>query len=216
MKRYLNILGRLSVIACYSIGLVACHSQTPTEQHKSTDSLQTEIVKPAVTIRNEELARFVKRFPTIVLPYDTRNDSITPAVSPLRDTDLKTFLRKGSVFERAYPCYPMYRLPDYGNFIGLIFATLQEESGGLLLLLVTYSPEGKPIDELLIKDDYDTGSESTTTNTRFANDFTLEQSLLQIFYEPAANEEESIKEKNRKEQVRRYSISPEGKIVRQS
>jgi hypothetical protein len=211
--RISNAFARLSVCGLLCIGLLACSSPKSSEQPQDTEEVGKEVLKPLVEIRNEALARLARQFAVIVLPYDTRSDSVAPLVSPLRDADLRAFLRKGSAFEGAYQCYPMYRLPDYGDFIALIYATLQQESGGLRLLLVTYTPEGRPIDELLLKDDSDTVSEYTTLNTRIAADFTLEQTVLQVIYEQKG-EEETV-EKDRKEQLRRYSITPEGKIKRQ-
>lgn len=210
----LLLLLRISVFATLSLWLAACDSRTADKQDNQNDKLpDIEVLKPAVEIRNEALARAVRDFPVTPLPYDTRRDSVMPAVSPLRDADLKILLRKGSAFQNAYPCYPMYRLPDYGNFVSLIFAALQQESSGLRLLLVTYSPEGKPTDELILKDNYDTGEEYGITETRIAENFALEQTFLRVFYEQS--DEEDIKEKSRTQQTRRYTFSPEGKIRRQ-
>ncbi|WP_448517953.1 hypothetical protein [Rhodoflexus sp.] len=199
-------------MALWCMGLMACGSQPSQQEVKSEPS--TAVLKPLVEIRNEALLRFVQQFPLKSLPYDTRSDSIAPAASPLRDAELKTFLRKGSIFEDAYQCYPMYRLPDYGNFVSLILATLGQEDNGLRLLLATYTPDGRPIDELLIKDSYSTGDEYATTDTQIAPNFALEQSLVKVTYEPTGAEE-AIVEKDRSEQIRRYTINPEGKITRQ-
>lgn len=216
--RISNAFGRLSVCSIF-LGLLcmwllaACSSQ-PSEQDSSNSEPYKEVLKPAVEIRNEALAALTRQFPMAKLPYDTQGDSAMPTVSPLRDADLKTFLRKGSAFTYASQCYPLHRLPDYGNFVALIYAALQQESGGLRLLLVTYTPEGRPIDELIIKDDSDTGEEYTRINTIVRADFSLEKKSLTVRYESTGQEDE-IYEKERSEQLRRYTISPEGKIIRQ-
>jgi len=155
-----------------------------------------------------------QQFEVTKLPYDTRSDSVMPTVSPLRDADLKVFIRKGSAFEYVNQCYPLRRLPDYGNFVALIYATLQQESGSLRILLITYTPEGRPIDELILKDDSDTGKEYTVVNTVINANFSLEKKSLVVRYESTGLEDE-IHKKDFNEQLRRYIITPQGKIMLQ-
>jgi hypothetical protein len=217
VHRISNAFKRLSVCGIFGLLcvclLAACSSQ-PSEKNRDNTAPNTEVLKPSVEIRNEALAALARQFPSVKLPYDTRSDSVMPTVSPLRDADLKVFIRKGSAFEYVNQCYPLRRLPDYGNFVALIYATLQQESGGLRVLLVTYTPEGRPIDELILKDDSDTGEEYTLVNTVINADFSLEKKSLVVRYESTGLEDE-IREKERKEQMRRYTISPEGKIMLQ-
>lgn len=203
-----------SILGLLCVWLLAACSSQPSEQGDGSAEPHQEVLKPVLEIHNEALAVLARQFPVAKLPYNTQSDSVIPTVSPLRDADLKTFLRKGSAFTSVSQCYPLYRLPDYGNFVALVYAALQQESGGLRLLLVTYTPEGRPMDELILKDDSDTGEEYTLVNTTVGADFLLEKKSLMVRYESTGQEDE-IHEKERREQLRRYTISPEGKIIQQ-
>lgn len=196
------------LVVCIAVAMlvVACKPSTSSETSLSDRNLDQTTLKPIVEIRSPYLANFLMQLKPISLPYNTQKDPIAITTSPLADKDFKLLFKSNSLFKEVTQCYPIGKLPDYGNFAAVIFAEMKQGTGELRLLLVTYSPEGQPLDELLLKDNYGTERELIPVYTLIYKDWSIEQVWQTITDAPDQKNVEV------RQQVRRYDITSEGKI----
>jgi hypothetical protein len=197
--------------------LASCGGNPPSDQAPA-DSLgqptanEPAMLKPLVKLSDPDFAAFVQQFALASLPLNTANDSSTVVGSSLftdPTTASKYFLPE-SEWPQMLQVSAYRRLPDYGNFVALIFAAHQQESGGLLLLLVTYTPAGKPVAQLWLKQDADSGGYSAfTQDAVVAADMHIEVGRTEITY---AGGGENYRETARKPVVAYYQLQPDGKI----
>ncbi|MCU0450581.1 MAG: hypothetical protein MUC97_12195 [Bernardetiaceae bacterium] len=201
--------------------LAACGGSTgPAQEQPTTDQqaparTDPPVIKPLVKITNPELAALAAKFPLATLPLATQNDSVPPAASPLfaNSREAERWLPPQSPAKMMLDLKPWHRLPDYGNFVALVYAALQQESGGLQLVLVTYAPDGKPVDELFLKDDADSGTAAFFTNTTLYANMRLEQTRTDITYTEGSDGQ--FRQDQAKPTTINYQIEADGKIVKQ-
>jgi hypothetical protein len=170
------------------------------------------VLRPLVQITNPSFAAFVEQFPVATLPLSTANDSTGTAGSSLfaDPGQARPYFLPDSRWPGMVQVSVYRRLPDYGNFVALVYASVQQESGGMLLTLVTYSPDGKPLAELALKDDADSGGyEAFFQDAVISPGMAIELTRTVIKY---SGEGENYREASRTPTLSRYQLSGEGKI----
>jgi|GEM_PF-4225538 len=194
----------------------ACGSGQTGEETSGNDTVPTSRspaqIRPLVKITNPDFAAFGQQFPLATLPLRTANDSSSAVGSGLfaSPAEAKKYFLPNSAWMDLMQVSAYRRLPDYGNFVALIFASVQQESGGLLLLLVTYTPEGRPVAELMLKEDADSGGFSA-----FAQDAVLAPNMQITVTRTAityAGEGENYQASASKTTTNHYQLMPDGTI----
>jgi hypothetical protein len=201
----------LALAACAGAGNANQAEQTgaDTARPKATEPA---VLRPLVRITNPSFAAFVEQFPVATLPLSTANDSTSTAGSSLfaDQAQAAPYFLPDSRWPDMVQVSAYRRLPDYGNFVALIYASVQQESGGLLLTLVTYSPDGKPLAELALKDDADSGGyEAFFQDAVIGPGMGIELTRTTIKY---SGEGENYRETSRAPTMSRFQLSGEGKI----
>lgn len=207
------------VLLLVVVGLgVACGSGQTGEATSGNDTVPVTRspaqLQPLVKITNPDFAAFRQQFPLATLPLRTANDSSSALGSSLfaSPAEAKKYFLPNSAWGDLMQVSAYRRLPDYGNFVALIFASVQQESGGLLLLLVTYTPEGRPVAELALKEDADSGGFSAfAQDAVLAPNMQIEVTRTAITY---AGEGESYPASTSKASTTRYQLMPDGTIAK--
>lgn len=168
-------------------------------------------VKPH-TDQKQALTDVSSLFPARDLPFDTSipdSEEILSGMIPHESSN--DLFPANSTVKESLQIYYYSRLPDYKNIKLFVYATVQQESGGMLLHLVSYSMKNLPIDELEIKSDKDSGNIFYVRNTVIDGDYIIRVSEIEVKGE---FEGEDFREDSRSENELIYTIDEKGFFVR--
>ncbi len=175
--------------------------------HSPGLSKQTEDERKQIPVFNT----IADNFESVSLPYNT-NQFNPGSLTKLKPGQIPaSLLPEESSLPGSPEFYFFNRLPDFHDITVVVIGTIQQESGGLLLTLVSYNNQGRPIDELEIKSDVDAGNVFYTRDSLIDRNYLISIKEIEVSGEYV---NENFIQDSRNEVTVKHHLDPSGKFIR--